>query len=107
MKVLTANRLSDGRVVFLDAASDWSTAIAGARLFEDSAAAEAEEIGRAAEAAQLVTGAYLIDVRLEAGMPVPLRLRERIRVGGPTIETPATAASKPAPAPRSADPELV
>lgn len=91
-RVLTANRLRDGLVVFLTApkgagAPEWVTAIAAAAVAEDDAAMAAlEAAGKAAEAAQQVVGAYLIDVAVTGEGPVPLRKRERIRAaGGPTV----------------------
>lgn len=84
-QVLTANRLVDGEVVYFTAAGGWDTGIEGARVAsskEDAAALES--IGVQAAAAQVVVGPYLIDMGEEAGRPVPLRYRERIRAYGPS-----------------------
>ena len=82
-QVLTANRLSDGVVVFLDAEGGWSEHIAAARIAEK---AEAEALAKAGEiGAAEVVAPYLIDVTLEADGPRPLRYRERIRTFGPSI----------------------
>ncbi|MEQ8346023.1 MAG: DUF2849 domain-containing protein [Sneathiellaceae bacterium] len=86
-RVLTANRLRDGLAVFLAAGGGWVADIHRAQVAIDAeamAALEAE--GRAAEAAQHVVGAYLIDVAAEDGKIRPLRNREQIRAaGGPTV----------------------
>jgi hypothetical protein len=82
-QVLTANRLSDGVVVFLDANGRWSEHIAAARLAEK---ADAEALTEAGDArGDEVVAPYLIDVALEAQGPKPLRYRERIRAFGPSI----------------------
>jgi hypothetical protein len=83
-QVLTANRLSDGVVVFLDANGRWSEHIAAARVAEEKA--DAEALTEAGEArGDEVVAPYLIDVTLEAQGPKPLRYRERIRAFGPSI----------------------
>lgn len=82
-QVLTANRLSDGAVVFLAAGGRWTEHIAAASIAEK---AEAEALAKAGEArAGEVIAPYLIDVALEAEGPRPLRYRERIRAFGPSI----------------------
>jgi len=85
-QVLTANLLAGGTVVFLVRNGHWSDAIDQAAVALEPVAAEALELrGRAAEAANLVTGAYLIDVERRDGRVVPLHIRERIRALGPTV----------------------
>ena len=84
MKALTANRLSDGEVVFW-ANGQWVEQFAQAELFYDS---DAQEAALAAAKAQptLVLEAYLIDVTEHEGLPVPVSYRERLRALGPTNE---------------------
>lgn len=85
-QILTANRLGDGRVVFLTVAGTWSTGLAGADIAADDAGfARLEAKGKDDEAARLVVGPYLIEVAEIDGIVEPLRLRERIRAGGPTV----------------------
>jgi Protein of unknown function (DUF2849) len=92
IRVLTANRLGDGRVVYLGE-SDWTSRLEAARLIADDAAAEAaEQAGRAAVAGRLVVEPYLIDVRSETERLAPVRLRERIRAEGPTTGNSLNAA---------------
>jgi len=86
MKVITANRLSDGIVVYL-AAGDWKPGIGGASVLS---APDAVEAGLAV-AARAVAGHEVVDVNAieieldEKNSPRPLRLRERIRAFGPTV----------------------
>ena len=85
-KVATANRLSDGAVVFLTRAAKWSEVIDNAVVaVEPQAAAALGEHGKAAETANHVTGSYVIDVERRDGRVSPLHIRERIRALGPTV----------------------
>lgn len=85
-QVLTANRLVDGEVVFLTRSEIWSPAIDDAALaLEPDAAKALEARGREAEAANLVTGAYLFEAERSDGHVRPLHIRERIRTAGPTV----------------------
>jgi len=85
MKVLTANRLIDGEVVWYGADEAWIELIDGARIARDKAAEEMlQAIGKAALADNLVVDVDLIDVELQGSRIVPTRLRERIRAAGPT-----------------------
>jgi hypothetical protein len=85
MKVLTANRLTDGEAVWLSAARAWAETIDEAEIVNDKAAeAELEKVGKASYANNEVVDLELIDVELVDGAIRPLRLRERIRAAGPT-----------------------
>jgi Protein of unknown function (DUF2849) len=85
MKVLTANRLSDGEAVWFSADRIWSETICGAELALDKASEERlADIGKAAFLGNLVLDVELIDVNVVDGAIVPSRLRERIRAAGPT-----------------------
>jgi hypothetical protein len=85
-KVVTANRLSDGAVVFLTRAAVWSEDIDSAVVaVEPQAAAVLGEHGKHAEAANHITGSYVIDVERRDGRVLPLHIRERIRALGPTV----------------------
>ena len=84
-KVATANRLSDGAVVFLTHAG-WSEEIDGAVVADGSEAATGlSEAAKQAEAVNHVTGSYLIDVERRDGRVNPVHIRERIRARGPTV----------------------
>lgn len=82
-QVLTANRLSDGAVVYLDAAGGWSEQIAEARVADK---AQAETLVADGErTAGEVVAPYLIDIEADSGVPRPSRFRERIRAFGPPV----------------------
>lgn len=82
-QVLTANRLSDGAVVYLTAEGGWSERLAQALVVANAEAAEAE--GRSAQDARLVVGAYLMDVRDDGAAIAPIKMREIIRAAGPSV----------------------
>ena len=85
-QIVTASRLADGAVVFLDADGGWSERLDRAAVFATAPEAAAGlEAGKAAEAASLVVDVYAVDVSVQAGAPVPTKLREAIRARGPTI----------------------
>lgn len=85
-KVLTANRLKDGVAVWLDAAGNWTEDLQDAFVARHSEAVIAlEDTGRKAFADNLVLDVNVVDVEERDGKLWPLRLRERIRAGGPTI----------------------
>lgn len=86
MKVVTANRLLDGEVVWLGTDGSWVEDLSRAKLLEtkdDLAAAMAKAEQFVAD--REVVEAYDVDVVLENGCITPQRLRERIRAAGPTI----------------------
>ena len=82
MKALTANRLSDGEVVFWNAGV-WREHFSKAELFNDEAAAEAAEARAKSDITHLVEP-YLIDVEAVEGGVAPVSYRERLRALGPT-----------------------
>jgi hypothetical protein len=81
-QVLTANRLSDGAVVYLAESGVWVERLSLAQIVSDAASAEAE--GKRAQDARLVVGAYLMDVRTGAQIE-PVKMREVIRAAGPSV----------------------
>lgn len=94
VKVLTANRLIDGESVWLGADGGWHETIDGALVARHPAAVEAlEDAGKAATRSNLVVDVNLIDVEERGTTLYPVRLRERIRLSGPTF---ATFGSQPA-----------
>lgn len=97
MKVLTANRLTDGEAVWYAPSHSWSETLEGAEVARDKAHEEKlEAIGKAALAANQVVDVDLIDVELIDGQIVPQRLRERIRAAGPTNRTDLGKQARPA-----------
>ncbi|ESR22835.1 DUF2849 domain-containing protein [Lutibaculum baratangense] len=82
--VLTANRLADGRVIYLGA-DGWTIDLDEARIVRGAEEAEgAEEAGRKAVADRILVEPYLIEVVTVGGGVEPARLREKIRCAGPT-----------------------
>ena len=87
-KVLTANRLRDGAVVFFSRAGQWSETIDEAVLATEPQAAKAlESRGHEDERATVVTGVYLFDAERDDGHVRAAHIRERIRTLGPTVRT--------------------
>ena len=86
-KVITANRLGDGIVVFLDDAGGWPQEIAKASVLEDGPDFDsALAYAKAQHDARIIVEPYAIDVEVKDGVPVPVRLRELIRAQGPTVD---------------------
>lgn len=86
-KVITANDLRNGLVVFLDGEGGWTVEIAMARVLEDGTDLDGGHAFAKAQAdARIVVEPYPVDVVVTGGIPVPVRLRERIRAErGPTV----------------------
>jgi len=85
LQIITANRLGDGFVVYLTALGALSQRITDAVVFLD--AAQSEQRLTALGAANGVIDPYAIEVTTGDNAIVPVRLRERIRAFGPTMET--------------------
>jgi len=85
-KLITANHLGDGLVVFLTAEGGWSYKLADARVISDAELEAALVLAKSQHEAGIVVDPYEIEATLVEGIPVPVRLRERIRAaGGPTV----------------------
>lgn len=88
IKILTANNLLSGEVVFLTDDGDWSPHICEAAVAETAEAiAELEAAGVIGERERTVVASYLVDVERGSNGPVPVRVREHIRTLGPTVRT--------------------
>jgi hypothetical protein len=86
MQIVTANRLTDGLVVFRKSDGAWSTLVQEAGVVSEKPALEAALAAAGADAAaRLIVEPYAIDVELSAGDLRPKTLRERIRAAGPTV----------------------
>jgi hypothetical protein len=84
--VLTANRLHDGIVVYLAADGRWVESIEGAvvvRSAEDARTLQAQGAGDVAR--NLVVEPYLAAVAETGGRLAPARMRERVRMDGPSV----------------------
>lgn len=84
-KIITANHLIVGDVVFLTE-DGWSANVDRACVADDDAAlAVLEERAAAAAAANVVVEPYAIEVRREGSRVVPQHYREVMRTRGPTV----------------------
>jgi hypothetical protein len=84
-RIVTANRLDDGAVVYLGADDRWTEAIGCARVAVDEAGLEAQlAIAARAEAQGLVVTPYEIEVAVDGGGVHPVHIKEAIRAAGPT-----------------------
>ena len=82
-KVVTANALLEGDVVYLTEDDRWSRHHHEAELIEDEAHAQLRLIFASARRAEVV-GAYLADARPATGGPEPIHFREVFRTRGPS-----------------------
>ncbi|WP_203291596.1 DUF2849 domain-containing protein [Maricaulis parjimensis] len=82
MKTITANRLTDGRVIYRTAEGEWTEELARAERLTDDAVAEARLAQAEAEPA-IAVGPYLIEIEADAPGGQKWR-REGIRLTGPT-----------------------
>ncbi len=82
-KVVTANRLREGDVVYLTAKDQWSAFHHEAELIEDEAHAQMRLL-HASSQKLLIVGAYLADARMGTNGPEPTHFREDFRTRGPS-----------------------
>jgi len=82
-KVVTANLLREGDVVYLAADGQWVTDLAAAEILTDQAHAEVRLI-EGSQQQQVAVGVYLADVTATADGPKPTHFREGFRASGPT-----------------------
>ncbi len=83
-KVVTANDLLEGDVIYLTATGDWSRLHSEALLLEDEAEARAA-LETASQQTSRLVGPYLADAKRGAdGKPVPVHFREAFRTRGPS-----------------------
>jgi hypothetical protein len=85
-QIITANRVDNGRVVYLSGDGEWSESVNDSRLIDTEE--DLERLTAAADQsvkAQVVIDAYAIDAAEQDGRIEPTRYRERIRAFGPSI----------------------
>lgn len=82
-KVVTANALIEGDVVYLTVDDRWSRHHREAELIEDEAHAQLRLLTAAAQR-QTVVGAYLADAKAGPNGPEPVHFREAFRTRGPS-----------------------
>jgi hypothetical protein len=87
-QVMTANRLSDGAVVYLDTRERWVEPLAEALVAKTEIAANGLLAAAAAAVRErLIVGPYLFAVEINANVVRPISQREHIRSLGPTVGT--------------------
>jgi hypothetical protein len=82
-KVVTANALVEGDVVYLTADDRWTRDHHEAELLEDEAHAQLRLL-QAERQKQVVVGVYLADARPGPNGPEPVHFREVFRTKGPS-----------------------
>jgi hypothetical protein len=86
LQVASANRLTDGVVVFLDDAGQWTSRLDRAAIARDRRGAEILLERAKAEAASVVDPFLVAVVEADDGSIEPLSLREKIRASGLTFD---------------------
>ena len=81
-QVLTANRLSDGEVVYLAPDGAWVEHVDAAQVVTPAESEAVLATGLEAEREQKVVHAYLFDITPDRS---PVKMREIIRAAGPTV----------------------
>lgn len=82
-KVVTANALIEGDVVYLTADDRWSREHSEAELIEDEAHAQLRLL-QAEKQRSVIVGAYLADAKPGQKGPEPIHFREAFRTRGPS-----------------------
>ncbi|MCF6445366.1 DUF2849 domain-containing protein [Nereida sp. MMG025] len=82
-KVITANALLEGDVIYWTEEATWTRHLSKAEVFEDEAIAD-EQLMTASAQTDIAVGVYLADVHLENGLPQPTHFRETFRTKGPS-----------------------
>jgi len=84
MEILTGNELLSGATVYLDRGGNWVEELQAARVFaKDEIEARDAAIAATKKTLRIVS-LEIETVKLEGGLIVPDRIRERIRAEGPT-----------------------
>jgi len=82
-KVVTANDLIEGDVIYLTRDGSWARDMCKAWLLEDEAEAEAQLVFAETQP-EIAVGAYLADAKAGANGPEPVHFREAFRAKGPS-----------------------
>ena len=82
-KVVTANALLEGDVVYLTEDDTWSRDLKDAEVLDDEAHAQLRLLDAEARSAEIV-GVYLADVAKGPNGPEPTHFREAFRTRGPS-----------------------
>ena len=82
-KVITANALIEGDVIYLTADDSWTRELTEAEVLTDEAHAQLRLLEAESRQAEVV-GAYLADVKPSVTGPEPTHFREEFRRTGPS-----------------------
>ena len=82
-KVITANALLEGDVVYMTSKGMWTRCLEEAEILTDEADAQVRLVEASAEVAEVV-GVYLSDVKEGENGPEPVHFREDFRRTGPS-----------------------
>ena len=82
-KVVTANHLLEGDVVYFTPESAWAEKLEDAAVYQSAEEAE-HALATAALQAHLIVGAYLADAVSGESGPAPVHFREAFRTRGPS-----------------------
>ncbi len=82
-KVVTANDLLEGDVIYLTAADGWTRELREAELIVDEAEAQLRLLAAQSQP-QIAVGAYLADAKAGEHGPEPVHFREDFRRTGPS-----------------------
>jgi hypothetical protein len=82
-KVVTANALIEGDVVYLTENDEWTRHLSEAEIITDEAHAQLRQLQAESET-ETVVGVYLADVTPGANGPEPTHFREAFRRTGPS-----------------------
>lgn len=85
LQAITANRLRDGAVVWLGKDGTWAERLEDAAAFDAAAAEQALGTARRDERENRIVGLYAFDVELDGTVPVPTKIKERLRGLGPSV----------------------
>jgi len=87
LRVVSANRLADGVVVYAGREGAWLERLNDARVFASQEEAEAGlALAQADAARNLIVDPFLVEMTKDASGLRPASLREAIRAHGPTID---------------------
>lgn len=84
-QVVSANRLSDGIVVFLGPDGAWVEGLQAAALFDKASVEQGLAKANADSKANVVIEVLAFEVIEEAGRRRPAHIRDAIRAAGPTV----------------------
>lgn len=87
LHIISANRLSDGAVVWLGQDHQWVDRLSLAGTFDEVGLPDAQASAKGAELANLIVAATALPATIKDGLPVPDDYREQLRSLGPSIRT--------------------